>query len=313
MVEDEFYAVAQSFTQHLHYAEYVRRKKEAKLQNAAAIRDLARPTDGTTPMTEETRRRKTSEALSARQKAGLEQMTTGKRPRVDSDGEKDVQDAEDDGDDLWAGTSLQDLMMSPRKARSLVGLQGVKSSTRAAAGYSQASKPTRARSDNVGASLPQRANNNNKEARQVQVVDDDETASEADDADLDIPTRRNISAPKLAKPPLQKPPPARTKSDTPPTMRTGYQASRSKTDLETKKTPAVNARHRHRISSLFKRRRELLFDDFDDISGQDNADALTKDSRRSLSSIDVTPKKNAQGNDTRSKKSRLNEVPTFLV
>ncbi|KAL5691441.1 hypothetical protein EMGR_006927 [Emarellia grisea] len=117
MVEDEFYAMAQTFTKHLHYAEYVKRKKEAKLQNAAAIKDLARPTDGVTPRSEETKRKEAAATLSARQRAGLEKMG-GTRPQLDSDKEEDDTD-EDDG---LAGTSLGYLMTSPRKARSLVGV-----------------------------------------------------------------------------------------------------------------------------------------------------------------------------------------------
>ncbi|GAB1193783.1 hypothetical protein APSETT444_003012 [Aspergillus pseudonomiae] len=95
MVEDEFYAVAQSFTQHLHYAEYAKRKKEVKLQNAAAIQNLARPTDGVTPVSDVTRRRDAADALSARQKAGLEQIQS-KRPRVDSEEEN-----EEVEDEIW--------------------------------------------------------------------------------------------------------------------------------------------------------------------------------------------------------------------
>ncbi|KAJ8197719.1 hypothetical protein LV164_001798 [Aspergillus fumigatus] len=117
MVEDEFYAMAQTFTKHLHYAEYVKRKKEAKLQNAAAIKDLARPTDGVTPRSEETKRKEAAATLSARQRAGMEKMG-GTRPQLDSDKEEDDTN-EDDG---LAGTSLQYLMTSPRKARSLVGV-----------------------------------------------------------------------------------------------------------------------------------------------------------------------------------------------
>ena len=97
MVEDEFYAVAQRFTQHLHYAEYVRRTKEVKSQNAARIRDIARPTDGITPMSEETKKKKEAEALAARQKAGLEQVqeTTGQGEGND-----------DNDDDDWCATHI---------------------------------------------------------------------------------------------------------------------------------------------------------------------------------------------------------------
>ncbi|KAL6239662.1 hypothetical protein BDW75DRAFT_101087 [Aspergillus navahoensis] len=133
MVEDEFYAVAQTFTRHLHYAEYVRRKKEAKLHNADTIADIARPTDGITPMNAELRKKFAADEPKAKQKDKLA-AAFGKQPARD----------EDAGDDLeaeasWAGTRLQDFMLSPRRVRSLAGLQKVRSSTRAAAGFSQPS------------------------------------------------------------------------------------------------------------------------------------------------------------------------------
>ena len=67
----KFYAVAQTFTQHLHHAEYLRRIKQVKLENANAIDDIARPTDGKVIMQKEKQRQKESEVLSAQQRAGL--------------------------------------------------------------------------------------------------------------------------------------------------------------------------------------------------------------------------------------------------
>ncbi|OJJ51146.1 hypothetical protein ASPZODRAFT_11989 [Penicilliopsis zonata CBS 506.65] len=177
MVEDEFYTVAQSFTQHLHYAEYVRRKKEAKLQNADAIKNIERPTDGVTAMTQETISRKEAEALKARQKADLEHIH-GKRPRTDSENEEIAGNEDEDDDSMWLGTHLHDLMMSPRKTRSLVGLQGIKSATRAAAGYVQPSGPAAALSD-----LPARSVSHRNDLDRIHT--DVEAETDADD-DLNI-------------------------------------------------------------------------------------------------------------------------------
>ncbi|KAL5003250.1 hypothetical protein BDV10DRAFT_68408 [Aspergillus recurvatus] len=132
MVEDEFYTVAQTFTRHLHYAEYLRRKKEAKLHNADTIADIARPTNGVAAMNAELKKYAADE-LKARQKDGLDAVL-GKQPTR----------GEDAGDDLeaeasWAGTPLQNFMISPRRVRSLAGLQKLRPSTRAAAGFSQSS------------------------------------------------------------------------------------------------------------------------------------------------------------------------------
>ena len=125
MVEDEFYAVAQTFTQHLHHAEYLRRRKQVKAENAAGIVEIERPTDGRTPLPNEVERKREAEALRERQKAGLAQI---------GDGGVDGRD-EDEDDERWAGTHLHGLMTSPRKVRSLVGAHAPKSCTRAAAGF----------------------------------------------------------------------------------------------------------------------------------------------------------------------------------
>jgi hypothetical protein len=81
----KFYTVAQTFTQHLHYAEYLRCIKQVKLENTnAQINDIARPTDSRMIMRKEKQRQKESEALSAQQRAGLSdkgQRTTSRVQR----------------------------------------------------------------------------------------------------------------------------------------------------------------------------------------------------------------------------------------
>ena len=173
MVEDEFYAVAQTFTQHLHHAEYLRRIKQAKVENANAIKEIAQPTDGKTVMREDKKRQMESESLSAQQMAGLSEIMA-KRPRVESEGGETDTDVDKD-DDPWFGTSLHGLMTSSRPTRSLVGLERVKSSTRAAAGYRQLSMP------NSGGDPFQPAQEPQKGPGLTAV---DETASEDDDLEL---------------------------------------------------------------------------------------------------------------------------------
>ncbi|KAB8261103.1 hypothetical protein BDV32DRAFT_148968 [Aspergillus pseudonomiae] len=237
MVEDEFYAVAQSFTQHLHYAEYAKRKKEVKLQNAAAIQNLARPTDGVTPVSDVTRRRDAADALSARQKAGLEQIQS-KRPRVDS--EKENEEVEDE---MWAGTSLHGLMMSPRKTRSLV-------------------------------------------------------ASEDDDLDLQHETPR----------PTQK---ARLISSDSMSSKSQH-SPLTPTKDRGKKVQSINARYK--TPTATQPRRRLLFDDdFDELPELQHSDVQVQ-GRVSSPSIRKARQENPpRGNNPQSKKSRLNEVPTFLL
>ena len=300
MVEDEFYAVAQRFTQHLHYAEYVRRTKEVKSQNAARIRDIARPTDGITPMSEETKKKKKAEALAARQKAGMEQVqeTTGHR-----EGNDDNDD--DDDDDMWAGTSLHDLMTSPRKARSLVGgTRGIKSATRAAAGYVQTSQNS-ATTAGLPSSSPL---GHRRQERQHQVLD--ETASEDDD-DLDVQptitfkrTVHDINTPKTE--------PKTERSNIPSIAPTKSIPANNSTRNSEKanQTPSINARNK--TQAVFNPRKKLLFDDFDELP-EPKSNISMQEQKSKSSSIPSTPNDSRSGDNKESKKSRLNEVPMFLL
>ncbi|PLB51081.1 hypothetical protein P170DRAFT_159482 [Aspergillus steynii IBT 23096] len=288
MVEDEFYAVAQTFTQHLHYAEYVRRKKEAKLQNAAAIQDLARPTDGVTPMSEETKKRHEAGALSIRQKEGLGQIQSG-RPAVDSE---DSDDVEEDValDDTFAGTSLHDLLMSPRKARSLVGMQGVKSSTRAAAGFSQSSDT---RMDTA-------VRNESRDAN----TDVDATASEDDDLDAQAQTPTATASHRRT----------HVISSDSKLSNAGSSplSSRSDQGRAAKEARSVETNIKYKAQPALKSRKRMLFDDFDELPELHTSYTQTKGG--STSSINQMQQKIQNGNNLESKKkSRLNEVPTFLL
>ncbi|KAF7168299.1 hypothetical protein CNMCM5623_001320 [Aspergillus felis] len=287
MVEDEFYAMAQTFTQHLHYAEYVKRKKEAKQQNAAAIKDLARPTDGITPKSEEMKRKEAAAVLSARQKAGLEKIGA-KRPQLDSDKEEDDTD-EDDG---LAGTSLGYLMTSPRKARSLVGMQGVKSSTRAAAGFAQASGSKRQKT-NPDAHI--------HSSRRTEVEGDDHAAdaTATEDDDLDVQITKTFTRPTAKKHSIGSDlssPVLRTSSSTP-----------QNTDNDDKGKRPV--RVIHRTPPLGGSRKKVFFDDFDELPEPSNPNTPA---HSRLKSHTANNTKEPNERVVNSKKSRLNEVPTFL-
>lgn len=123
MVEDEFQSVAQSYTAHLHHAEYKRLMREAR---TAPSKNLPEPTS---PMSKEAKQRLQSAALHRRQSDVLHQVA-GKA----STG----QDEEDKISDLWSGTSLAPLMaQSSQQKTSLVGLERILSTTRASSGYSR--------------------------------------------------------------------------------------------------------------------------------------------------------------------------------
>jgi hypothetical protein len=176
MVEDEFYAIAQQFTRHLHHAEYIRRKKQAKKMNASVLRDMERPTDGKTKMSRAMLKRKESDRLHERQKKGLEPAV--RRPQdSDDDSQEGVEEVEDEEeereDDPWYGTSLHTFMTSPRKNRSLVGLERIRSKTRAAAGFgSEVALATRPDSSSLRANAHE--------------VGDELATSSGEDDDLEI-------------------------------------------------------------------------------------------------------------------------------
>ena len=205
MVEDEFHAVAKQFTQHLHHAEYKRLKNLAKFKNASAITTISRPTDSIMEMRVETKKRKEHESKASKQKLALAHIkgqATAKRPRTGSDMESDAEVPEADG--LWAGTTLHGLMTSPsRKQTSLTGLQGVLSSTRAAAGYA---KPEGRASQTEYFDLDPQADPRGQSGHSVSstristanhTVDSDSSSTEEDD-DLDAPSVPSRSIPQRA-------------------------------------------------------------------------------------------------------------------
>ncbi|KAL3495851.1 hypothetical protein BJX62DRAFT_233113 [Aspergillus germanicus] len=338
MVEDEFYAVAQTFTQHLHYAEYIRRRREAKLQNAAKIEDIARPTDGVTPMSEALKKKYAGEELRARQKDGIDQL--------DENGAGDGDENEPSGDDIeeensWAGTHLQELMLSPRRVRSLVGLPGIRSSTRAAAGFAQARGSGRRAMNGGGGQVE-------KVEKEPSLPDETTEDDDDDDGDLDAMVSRPVpAAPRWSttvprsRPaiPTTKPPAAK------PVARPPSKTIRFTDDTKNK---SHELKSENKVAANMQVKRRMKFDDFDgftptptptpQVTGPENNRSNTAQTtqtkrRRAFNDFDELPEprkpseqpqrrqfgsNNAKqmkpkDKDTGPKKSRLNEVPTFLI
>lgn len=295
MVEDEFYAVAQSFTQHLHYAEYARRKKEAKAQSATAIGEIERSTDGRTAMPKETKQRKEAEALAARQKAGLEQLAG----QADNDNDED-----DEDDNAWAGTHLHGLLTSPRKVRSLAGAHAMKSSTRAAAGFGQAAGAN-APPDQIPASSPPAPLSRAMEAHKME-VDEETEPSEDDDLDgqgyeVTIPPARRAES---------KPPSTSSATVIPENKHRGNGVKASTSTLEKRHTPAT--RTSHKPTKIFKSRVDMLFHDLDELPEPARSNNSISDNRRRSSTSNPTPESVLDDN-TAPKPSRYKDVPTFLM
>jgi hypothetical protein len=294
MVEDEFYAVAQTFTQHLHHAEYVRRRKQAKLENATAINNPARPTDGKTKMSKEMLKRKEYERLANRQREGLDELTP-RRPRVGSDDEGENSDLEEDrDDDPWVGTSLHTFMTSPRKNRSLVGLERIRSNTRAAAGLRPRS------SGGEAGLLPRTSSKPRREEYVISEADSDE------DDDLEITTVNPVRRIHLPRTPGPSTRPPGIKQESPDTV------IKAEHDVSPKRNGLVS-RQPTTLKNTQSRKR-IFFDELDD-SLEDTEE------RKDLVRIQVQPRSSVSATAPRSKdrsgergasKSRFSDIPTFL-
>lgn len=127
MVEDEFQAIAQTFTHHLHHAEYKRLQRKAR---EAQRKTLDEPTSDMRP---EARKRLEGQLLRSRQAEALKVLSKGSIVSTSSDAEEEETGR---AAEPWAGTTLAGLMTdsSPRK-RALMGLEQLHSSTRAAKGF----------------------------------------------------------------------------------------------------------------------------------------------------------------------------------
>ncbi|KAJ5746289.1 hypothetical protein N7520_011471 [Penicillium odoratum] len=297
MVEDEFYAIAQTFTKHLHYAEYVRRKKEAKARGAEAIKEIQRPTDGQTTIPDAVLLRKGAEALAARQQQGLARL----HGPVD-----DLEEHSDEDDGAWTGTHLHGLMTSPRKSRSLVGSYGIKSSTRAAAGFRQAF-----RSD-CDEGLARRSQNiPPPQAVQPKEVIDIETASEEDsDGEvypIAIPsnTRRDSTPSRTSERPT---PPARRQISSTLTKST-QKTPTMRMQRPTTTTPTPKS---SKPATVFKSRVQILFDDLDELPEPSQLSSYISDKKEGAGPGDSASRE-ASGTNNLESKSRYNDVPTFLM
>lgn len=114
MVEDEFFATAQLYTQHLHHAAYAEQKRRAQARGEKVLRTLGRPTDGRTERDAMVVERE-EQAKSIHKALGL-----------------DKEDDEGDLTDPLLGALMND---HRRMGRALEGVGKVKSKSRAANGF----------------------------------------------------------------------------------------------------------------------------------------------------------------------------------
>lgn len=122
MVEDEFEALAKTFTAHLHHAEY---KKLVRKARDAPPKELSTTASS---MSKETIRRIQRDNLRQKQQETMAEIGAGSGGGT----------AEDNVEDPWRGTSIAGLIASgSEEKRSLKGIDRLPSSTRAAQGFAR--------------------------------------------------------------------------------------------------------------------------------------------------------------------------------
>lgn len=173
LVEDELLAVANTFTVHLHAAEYERLRAAAESQHEETLRNIARPVTG--PMTSNVKRKHDALKLALKQQAVLSRKDTD-----DDDSDDDVKPK--------LPPALYGLMDVPRqKAVTLTSVAPAASKTRAAAGFQDRS-PAKRKSFGLKSS-PEPPQIRGSPPRNSAHVDEPETESDDDLDDLDRPSR----------------------------------------------------------------------------------------------------------------------------
>jgi len=179
MVEDEFHSIAQTFTKHIHHAEYVRLKKLAKSRGEDTIRGITRPTDGRTAQSNATKLKLEAEAKAKQIKNGLNGMNAP------------AKDDSEEEDEYMFDPQLAGLMTgSQRASQDLKGLAKARSNTRAAAGFTRSPQKPRSKYEKP-------ATSNGKASSSKQPVPQSEESEDEDDLDRPIRSRQT-SQPKIS-------------------------------------------------------------------------------------------------------------------
>jgi hypothetical protein len=305
MVEDEFQAVAQTFTHHLHHAEYVRMKKKARV----AASPVSMKT--TNSMCPETKKKLEAKDLHDRQNVAVEGMA-GRGGCASPDDEEEAQ-----GNDPWQGTSLAGLMAkdSTQKKRALVGLEPIPSTTRAAKGFSrgEGDSPTK-REENR--SILEIYGDKARKGRTTSPTSTapTEDADTSEDDDLDTPPRIKPVIKHMNPEPSEIRKALKKNDRIDPvqpssTLITSLSQPNSRPENTTKTKVSSNALQSS--SRLFSSSLRRKIDSFDD-SHDEYSDKFSNWSRSDFSSKSNTRTKEKPANENE-KRSRLNEIPTFLV
>ena len=303
LVEDEFQSVAQSFTRHLHHAEYVRLKKRSRVAPPPTF------TKSPEDMPAEGRKRLEANETRERQQAALKGMIS-KTIRPSPDNEEEPQ-----GHDPWKGTSLAGLMTDTRiqKRTALVGLEQISSSTRAAKGFSRGEGESPKKRDERRSILE--IYGGKSSTRRTTSPTPGVPAEDSDEYELN-----DLDAPPRVEPELKdgwlksseiqeaSSKAAHIGPSLPSTRLTALPLppNSQPEHVTTTKTESRASRPSATLSASSLRRKIDCFDDF-----HDDVDVFSSRSQNGVNSIGKTRAKGrAQDKD---KKSRLDDIPTFLV
>jgi hypothetical protein len=180
MVEDEFVATAKLYSQHIHYAEYVRLKKLAASRGKDTLAKLRRGTDGKTEKS----------------------MTLKLREEAEENVERRALDQNESDDEYLMDPQLAGLMTGGRRFREDMSqdlsarIPAPKSHTRAAAGFSQSPHKEHKTFD-AFAPRPGKGLSRSMTQSSLIISDDDET--DEDDLGAAPPPLKNRSEPSTKK------------------------------------------------------------------------------------------------------------------
>ena len=306
LVEDEFQTVAQSFTHHLHHAEYVRMKKKARAAPHATI------TNPLNSMSTEARKKLEAKEVHDRQDVAVKSMMSKAR-RTSPDNEEEPQ-----GRDPWQGTSLAGLMTndSTQRRPALVGLEPISSSTRAAKGFSRGEGDSPKKREENRSILEIYGGKTTK--KRITSPTPGAPTEDSEEVDDDILDPRGTARPVLKH---ERPNPSKIEKDLNKTVRVDPSKPLnplmalplppdSRSEPVTSKANSDRSRPSSKISSSSLRR---TIDDFDGFHDEDVDDSLNRSSDFRGTGKNLTKAKRPSEKDKKDKKSRLDDIPTFLV
>lgn len=250
-------------------------------------------------MQKELQIKKNAEAVTARQQAAFQSMNVKDAEKYESDDENDA--------NLFAGTHLHQLITTKKSVWSLTGVFGIKikSSTRAAAGFGPPD-PVTLNQARIAISqpppLPEAKGSHESSGAVTESSDED---------DLDGPAYRGPK-PTIATESKR----AEAKRGTSQTQRTtsstkATQAHATRTMVEKRKLSSGPQREKPTLG--FKSRMQSLFNDLDELPEPTGSDTSISDKKKGHSSASKTPERCLPENSLGAKKSRSNNVPTFLL